>query len=347
MDKQVLVSTSAAHYTCQFWRLSVLLQSSCGLEGSTDTTLVCLAPPLTQLNNYTVVMDAAPGPDTNNGDLQLRLVLDPTVTVIAESTRMIELGLNSAVVQILVSAKQEQWICYTQHHWVLAYFTLFSPQGERITNVEKEEITVWVGSDQCMVESTTATVISCIAPNRDEPTMENVIVSSCWLTHHVCKHYFSLPQVSIGLNMNFSVGWLIYQGAVVDLTSDIAAPVVVITSLVVVTAVVLVLWCYYTTITKYKRKLEIAQQPIYTWVNVMIVSLCDVSHDNLHLHTHKRLVPGQAVIRMTENIGYHSGGDGITSVPNAAYAKFEDYQLYEELPEGSHPVDEEKSGRRN
>ena len=54
---------------------------------------------------------------------------------------------------------------------------MLSPQGERITNVEREEITVWVGSDKCVVESTTATVISCIAPRRDEPSMKDVIVS--------------------------------------------------------------------------------------------------------------------------------------------------------------------------
>ena len=40
---------------------------------------MCLAPPLTQLTSYTVVMDAAPGPDTSNSDLQLQLVSDPII----------------------------------------------------------------------------------------------------------------------------------------------------------------------------------------------------------------------------------------------------------------------------
>ena len=50
-------------------------------------------------------------------------------------------------------------------------------QGERITNVEKEEITVWVGSDQCIIDSIGATVIKCMAPFRDKPTVEHVTVS--------------------------------------------------------------------------------------------------------------------------------------------------------------------------
>ena len=69
------------------------------------------------------------------------------------------------------------------------------------------------------------------------------------------------------------------------------------------------------------------------------------------ISTHS-LVPGQAVIRMTENIGYRSGGDGIAPVPNAAYAGTKDYHLYEELPEcvpDTHPEEvqeeEENVGR--
>ena len=65
---------------------------------------------------------------------------------------------------------------------ISAFSTIFSPQGENITNVDRKEITVWVGSDQCMIDSIGATVINCMAPRRDEPTMENVTVSSCRLT---------------------------------------------------------------------------------------------------------------------------------------------------------------------
>ena len=50
-------------------------------------------------------------------------------------------------------------------------------QGEHITNVESREITVRVGSDQCMIESLNGTTINCIAPPRDEPAVESVIVS--------------------------------------------------------------------------------------------------------------------------------------------------------------------------
>ena len=41
----------------------------------------------------------------------------------------------------------------------------------------KEEITVMVGRDQCVVETISDTVITCIAPQRDEPVMESVTVS--------------------------------------------------------------------------------------------------------------------------------------------------------------------------
>ena len=49
-------------------------------------------------------------------------------------------------------------------------------QGQHITNVEKEEITVMVGRDQCVVEAIADTVITCYAPQRDEPVMESVTV---------------------------------------------------------------------------------------------------------------------------------------------------------------------------
>ena len=49
-------------------------------------------------------------------------------------------------------------------------------QGQHITNVEKEEITVMVGRDQCVVEATAVTVITCYAPKRDAPVIESVTV---------------------------------------------------------------------------------------------------------------------------------------------------------------------------
>ena len=101
-----LYNFCSSHYGSVIVLVFVFLQSSCGLEGSTSTTLVCLAPPLTQLNNYTVVMDAAPGPDTN-GELQLQLVLDPNVTDIALGTRMVEVGRNNSVIRISVSGQQQ------------------------------------------------------------------------------------------------------------------------------------------------------------------------------------------------------------------------------------------------
>ena len=61
--------------------------------------------------------------------------------------------------------------------------------------------------------------------------------------------------------------------------------------------------------------------PLVNWMCLMTTSIS----------THSA-VPGQAVIRMTENIVYHSGGDGIAPVRNAAYASIEDHHFYEELP---------------
>ena len=49
-------------------------------------------------------------------------------------------------------------------------------QGQHIANVEKEEITVMVGRDQCVVEAIADTVINCYAPQRDAPVIESVTV---------------------------------------------------------------------------------------------------------------------------------------------------------------------------
>ena len=47
---------------------------------------MCIAPRVSVLNSYTVVMDAAPGPDNTNSDLSLVLVDDPVADGIREST---------------------------------------------------------------------------------------------------------------------------------------------------------------------------------------------------------------------------------------------------------------------
>ena len=43
--------------------------------------------------------------------------------------------------------------------------------------MEKEEITVMVGRDQSVVQNSSDAVITFIAPQRDEPVIENVTVS--------------------------------------------------------------------------------------------------------------------------------------------------------------------------
>ena len=57
---------------------------------------------MTQLFNYTVVMDAAPGPDTSDNGLRLVLVDDPVATQIRESSRIINLSVNDSTVIIEV-----------------------------------------------------------------------------------------------------------------------------------------------------------------------------------------------------------------------------------------------------
>ena len=61
---------------------------------------MCIAPSLSVLNSYTVVMDAAPGPDTSDNNL-LVLVQDPVATGIREST--VNLGVNDSSITIDVS----------------------------------------------------------------------------------------------------------------------------------------------------------------------------------------------------------------------------------------------------
>ena len=62
---------------------------------------MCIAPPLSVLNSYTVIMDAAPGPDISDNDLRLNLVDDPVATGIRESS--VNLGVNDSSITIDVS----------------------------------------------------------------------------------------------------------------------------------------------------------------------------------------------------------------------------------------------------
>ena len=64
---------------------------------------MCLAPPLTELNDYTVIMDAAPGPDKKDVFLSLMLVDDPVATQIRQESRRVDLNvMNSSIIIIEV-----------------------------------------------------------------------------------------------------------------------------------------------------------------------------------------------------------------------------------------------------
>ena len=63
---------------------------------------MCLAPPLTELNNYTVIMDGAPGPDISDNDFSLMLVDNPVATLIRQESRRVDLGLNNSIIIIEV-----------------------------------------------------------------------------------------------------------------------------------------------------------------------------------------------------------------------------------------------------
>ena len=65
---------------------------------SSGTTLVCIVPPLSVLNSYTVVMDAAPGPDNTN--FHLDLVDNPEATQLRKDSRTISLGVNESTINI-------------------------------------------------------------------------------------------------------------------------------------------------------------------------------------------------------------------------------------------------------
>ena len=64
---------------------------------------MCIAPPLSVLNNYTVVMDAAPAPNNMDKDLRLTLVDDPVAMQLRKDSRTVVLGVNDSSISIDVS----------------------------------------------------------------------------------------------------------------------------------------------------------------------------------------------------------------------------------------------------
>ena len=64
---------------------------------------MCIAPPLSVLNNYTVIMDAAPGPDNMDSGLRLKLVDDPVALQLRKDSRTVNLGVNDTTISIDVS----------------------------------------------------------------------------------------------------------------------------------------------------------------------------------------------------------------------------------------------------
>ena len=61
---------------------------------------MCIAPPLSVMNNYTVVMDAAPGPDNMDRSLRLSLVDDPVALKLREDSRTVSLGVDDSTISI-------------------------------------------------------------------------------------------------------------------------------------------------------------------------------------------------------------------------------------------------------
>ena len=114
-------------------------------------------------------MDAAPGPDNLDSNLRLSLVADPKVLQLRKDSGSVDLGVNDSTISIEVSYK---YVCI----YSLCTLAVLCIQGQYIANVEKEEITVMVGRDQCVVETIGDAVINCYAPQRDGPVIESVTV---------------------------------------------------------------------------------------------------------------------------------------------------------------------------
>ena len=64
---------------------------------------MCIAPPLSVLNSYTVVMDDAPGPDNLDTNLRLTLAADPKVMQLKKRSKRVDLGVNDSTISIIVS----------------------------------------------------------------------------------------------------------------------------------------------------------------------------------------------------------------------------------------------------
>ena len=80
---------------------------------------MCIAPPLSVLNSYTVVMDAAPGPATSDNGHRLELVEDPVATQIRENSRRIDLSVNGSTISINVSEVYS--VCIYSYHFSFHY----------------------------------------------------------------------------------------------------------------------------------------------------------------------------------------------------------------------------------
>ena len=68
------------------------------------TTLVCLAPPLSVLKSYTVVMDAAPEPDNTMTNFRLDLADNPMAiySSVGIQSRTVDLHVNDPIINIVV-----------------------------------------------------------------------------------------------------------------------------------------------------------------------------------------------------------------------------------------------------
>ena len=76
----------------------------CQLSSSTLTTLECIAPPLSVLYSYTIIMDAAPGPDNLDSNLTLSLAnADPEALQLGKRSRRIDFAVNDSIIRIDVS----------------------------------------------------------------------------------------------------------------------------------------------------------------------------------------------------------------------------------------------------
>ena len=138
-----------------------------------------------------------------------------------------------------------------------------------------EEITVMVGQDQCVVQTTGATIITCVAPQRNEPVMETVIVSehTAYTPPTGCVHVIvvittSFSQVMFGLNLNSTPLMLQYANQagipIAAVAGGVAGGVIVLLLIFILVILVPIIYCYYSSISKYKDELERAQQPVYT-----------------------------------------------------------------------------------